>query len=326
MSLTLYKRGEIWHFRGTVAGRRLRGSCRTADKATAQRVAAERETQEWKGRLDGPSAVLTFAKAALLYRSGGHSDRFLDRIEDYWKDRLVRDITAGAVRQAAMALYPQASAATRNRCVIVPTQAVINNAARFDYCSRLSVERFPVARREKQPATWAWVQAFMRVAPPHLGALAGFMFLTGARISEALAVTWDDVDFSTARVKIRQSKLYGEERMAHLPPPLVVAMANCRRDRPNVFRYVSRGAASKSWDSVIERAKLPHLSPHACRHGFATAMLHAGVDPVTTAKRGGWKDTHQLFKTYGHALDDETVTDRLIGTNLTQPAKTAAKS
>ena len=40
------------------------------------------------------------------------------------------------------------------------------------------------------PATWAWVQSFMAVASPHLGALACFMFLTGARISEALAVTW----------------------------------------------------------------------------------------------------------------------------------------
>ncbi|MEZ5763294.1 MAG: hypothetical protein R3D69_02850 [Xanthobacteraceae bacterium] len=34
----------------------------------------------------------------------------------------------------------------------------------------------------------------MEHASPHLGALALFMFLTGARISEALSVRWPDID------------------------------------------------------------------------------------------------------------------------------------
>ena len=69
MPLKIYRRGEIWHYRGTVAGQLLRRSCRTADKATAQRIAAESEARQWKGRLDGPAAVLTFAQAAVMYRS-----------------------------------------------------------------------------------------------------------------------------------------------------------------------------------------------------------------------------------------------------------------
>jgi hypothetical protein len=43
MPLKLYKRGKVWHYRGTVAGRRIRGSCKTADQATAARAAAEIE-------------------------------------------------------------------------------------------------------------------------------------------------------------------------------------------------------------------------------------------------------------------------------------------
>jgi hypothetical protein len=31
------------------------------------------------------------------------------------------------------------------------------------------------------------------------------------------------------------------------------------------------------------------------------------------AKLGGWKNTAMLFRTYGHALDDATVTDRIAG-------------
>jgi hypothetical protein len=40
-------------------------------------------------------------------------------------------------------------------------------------------------------------------------------------------------------------------------------------------------------------------------------MLHAGYDAVTVAKRGGWKTPRHVFETYGHALEDLTITDRL---------------
>lgn len=321
MPVKIYKRGDIWHFRGTVAGGRLRGSTGTGDKAIAQRIAAEREAEAWKGHLDGPSAVLTFAQAAALYTQAGKGDHRTLRMMDFWKTTLVKNITEGQVRQAAVTLYPSHKAATRNREVIAPTQAIINHAASLGKCSPLTVARFKVAKVEKIPVTWEWVQAFMRHAPPHLGALACFMFLTGARISEALAVRWEDVDFTARKAKIRQTKLYGEERFAHLPAPLLVAMANCKRDRDTVFRYVERDSVRKSWDSAVKRAKIAPLSPHACRHGFATAMLHAGVDPVTVAKRGGWKNVQHVFATYGHAMEDETITDRIIGTPVTQARK-----
>src|SRR4051794_6843113 len=104
MPLTIYKRGGVWHYRGTVAGHRLRGSTRTASKETAQRLAAEIEAKQWKSGFDGPEAVLTFSQAAALYISAEKSDRFIKRISVHWKDTLIRDITAGGVRQSALIL------------------------------------------------------------------------------------------------------------------------------------------------------------------------------------------------------------------------------
>lgn len=323
MPIRIYKRGEVWHFRGTVAGRRLRGSTGTTDKATAQRIAAEREARAWKGHLDGPEAVLTFAQAAMRYRAAGKATRYLDRIEDYWRDTLVKDINAGAVQHSARALYPGVSPATLNRQVIVPTAAIINHAAEAELCQRIRVKRFPVTTKRKTPATWEWVQAFMAHASPHLGGLACFLFLTGARVSEALAVRWEDVDLAARRVLIRQTKV-GDERLAHLPPPLLVAMANIggrREPEDKVFRYSSRHTAKPQWNKAIRRAGIKPLTFHACRHGFATGLLHQGIDPITVAKRGGWKSPAHLFSTYGHAMEDETVADRLvteIGTPVTQ--------
>lgn len=318
MPLKLYKRGEVWHFRGTVAGRRLRGSTGTTQKAIAERVAAELDAKTWKHRFDGPQAVLTFAQAAIQYRAAGKSTRFLERIEDYWKDTLIKDITAGAIRQSAVSLYPRAAGATRNRQVIIPTQAIINHAADHELCQRIRVKRYKTESKVKEPATMAWVDAFMAHAKPHLGCLALFMFLTGARVSEAMSVEWEDVDLRKKTVLIRQTKI-GKERIAHLPQKLIIALGNLPKvkGRP-VFWYTARSNAIRVWRSVCKRARIPVLSFHCCRHGFATALLQAGVDVVTVSKLGGWATPRLVLETYGHAVNDPTLTDRITDTPETQ--------
>lgn len=321
MSINLYRRGKIWHYRGTVAGRRLRGSTETTQKDIAERVANEAERREFKGRLDGPGSILTFAQAAIEYRKGDKFDRYLESVEDYWKDMLVKDITRGAVRRGAVAQYPQGKGSTRNRCFIVPTMAVINYAAELELCPPIRVDYFPVVHTERTPVTKEWVSAFMANASPHLGALACFMFGTGARISEALDVRWRDVDLGAGRVIIRQGKLGGEERRPHLPPAVVAAIANIpsnREDDAKVFQYSTYHTAKFPWRAAVKRAGIKDLSFHCCRHGFATSMLQAGVDVVTVAKLGGWKSPAQIFKTYGHANRDDTLTNRLFDTQKTQ--------
>ena len=319
MPITIYRRGDTWHYRGTVAGRRLRGSCQTTDKKTAQRVASNLETAQWKSDFDGPAAVLTYAQAAILYRQAEKPTRFLDTIENYWRDTLVSDITAGAIRRSALTLYPDAVAATRNRQVIVPTQAVINHAAENELCPPITVKRFPIETHEREPATADWIDQFVAIADPQLGALAIFMFQTGARISEAIDVQWSDVSLAERKALIRQTKI-GSERRAHLTNRLVAAIANIDGPRTGpLFKYSSRIAARYHWNKVIKSAGLKYLSFHACRHGFATTMLHAGVDPVTVAERGGWADTAQLFKTYGHANRDHGIIDDVFDAPTPQP-------
>jgi integrase len=223
--------------------------------------------------------------------------------------------------------YPHATAATRNRQAIVPMQAVINHAADSELCARIRVKRFRVETKSKIPATLEWIEAFRRACKrPQLGALALFMFLTGARVSEALAVEWQDVDFKSKTVLIKQTKL-GNERRAHLPQSLIVVLANLPRSNSGrgVFWYETRNNCLMAWRRAAKRARIAPLSMHSCRHGFATALLQRGVDPVTVAKLGGWKSVRHVFETYGHANDDTTLTDLISGTDLTQPTKPNAR-
>lgn len=326
MPLTIYRRkgSRIYNYRGTIGptGRRkfFTGTCNTSDKDIAARQVAEIEANYWKSNFDGPGAVLTFAHAASLFRAAGRSGRFLDKVEKYFGQTLVKDINAGVVREMAITIYPKCSGASRNRMAIGPAGAVINFCAESELCAPLKIRRFKVEAKTKEPATLEWVQTFRTAAGPHLGAFALFMFLTGCRPGEAVAVQWPDVDLKAGKALIRETKV-GTERIAHLPAMLVAALANLEKiEGRGVFIYQKREDLDRAWRAAARQASIKVLTPHCCRHGFATTLLHRGIDVVTIAKLGGWKSPAQVFATYGHANDDPTVTDILTETKTVRPA------
>jgi integrase len=150
------------------------------------------------------------------------------------------------------------------------------------------------------------------------------MFLTGARISEACALTWADLEFGKRQAIIKQTKAGLSERTAHLPTILIASLASITGPRTGpVFKYASRQSCDRSWRRACVRAGIPVLSFHSCRHGFATELLRKGVTIADVARLGGWRSRTQVLLTYGHAMDDLTLTDRLIDTPTPDKARPA---
>ena len=332
MPLAIFRRGKnrTFYYRGTIGptGRRkfLYGCCQTADKDIAARQVAKIESDYWKGSFDGPGAILTFAHAAKLFRAAGRSGRFLDKVETYLGATLVKDINAGVIKEMALTLYPGCSGASLNRLAIGPTMAVINFCAESELCPPIRIKRFKAETKTKDPATLEWVQAFRAEAAPHLGAFALFMYLTGARPGEALAMQWDDLDLPNGKALIRQTKTK-TERKSHLPALLVAALANLPKvNGRGVFVYRNRNDSERAWLEAVRKAGIQRLTPHCCRHGFATGLLRKGIDVVTIAKLGGWTSPAQVFSTYGHANDDPTVTDILTEAPAMQLTTIGAES
>lgn len=330
--LKIFRRpgSDIWNYRGTIAGRRLRGSTGTTDKKRAARIAAEKAAAEWKGNLDGPSAVLTFAKASILYRAAGKETKFLPKIEDYWKDTLVRDMTAGAIRQSAIDLYPNASGATRNRHVITPTQAIINHCAELEMCPPIRIKRFKFERKIKKPVMVDWLDTFCAHARPLNVALVTTMFATACRINEAMRLGWSDIDFANRTILIRDSKTQ-KQRVARMPQRLLVALANLPRDDAQPFGCWSESSLRRFWDEDVEATAkavpgFERLTFHSCRHGFATKLLRDGVDPKTAAAMGGWDDVALFLNTYAHAIEDARIVDGIFDTPLTQAEMKPSKN
>jgi integrase len=144
-----------------------------------------------------------------------------------------------------------------------------------------------------------------------------FIFSTGARISEALAVQWEHVDLRARTILMPKSKL-AEQRIVNLPPRVLAAIANLPRSnhRP-VFFYRRRCDFHNKWDAVIKAAGIKRMTPHSGRHGFATTALKK-MDPKTAAWLGGWKNMSLFMETYAHAIQDITLNERVFDTELTQ--------
>lgn len=322
MPVKLIKRGRIWHIDDTLGppgGRiHIRQSTKNDDKAKAQRYAADIESKIWNGRFAGAEAILTFAEAVKLYRAAGKDSKFLEPVETYLRDWLVKDIKPSTLRQMALELFPGNSGASMNRRALTPAQSVINFCAEAELCPPLMIKnRFEENATPKEPATMEWVQGFRSTAKEVLGTYALFMFLTGCRPSEGLAVDPErDLDLAGRTVIIRNTKERGQhrgQRKAHLPALLVAALANTPIEpgRP-LFWYRELNVLKWPWDQAIKRAGIRRLTPHCCRHGCVTQLLRRGVDLVTV----GWlvdMTPEMVMETYGHALKDATLTERLVG-------------
>lgn len=314
----------FWWLSGTINGQRYRESTGTCDRTEAEKIRAIREAEIWRSAGIPSTEPLTFAEAAVEYLEAGKSTRYLTKVIKFWNDKPVEQITGAHVREAARKLYPNCSAATWNRQVLVPTSAVINYAAEKALCSPLKVKRFSEDKTERTPATPEWVNAFVSKAPPHTGAACLFMFCTGARISETLSLTWENVSLSEGRATITHAgkgQAAKVTRSIALPSRVIAALANIPSDRQpseRVFGYKDRHGIVSAWKATIKRAKIEALSPHCCRHGFATFALRNGVDPKTIAKEGGWKSARLVLDLYAHALDDRTGMNALFDTQLAQ--------
>jgi integrase len=310
--MRLFKRGDVWHFSFSVAGRRRRQSTGARDRRVAERIAAEIENRQRLAHHAGPQAVLTFGEAAALYMEAGKSRRFLAPLLHRLAVMCVADIAPALIRRLAGDLYPDAGPATRNRQAIGPAQAVINHAAGLGLCQAIRVRRFAVTSVERPAGDWNWALAFARAANglgrPALGALAVFLFTTGARIGQACALRWRGVDLARAEATIAAAKRR-PSRLAHLVPEAVAAIASIPGDRDpdeRVFGFVSRHAVQKPWAKAVKAADLPWLTTHeAGRHGFGTQMIvRANVDPVSAARLGGWASPRVLLDTYAKGRTD----------------------
>jgi integrase len=137
-----------------------------------------------------------------------------------------------------------------------------------------------------------------------LGNLVRFLVGTGARLSDALAVRWKDIDSKTGSVAIRGQKTGKPSRVAMLAPALdaLKRAGTVKNLSGRVFwQFEDRRAprylwerARKNFPGALRKARL-----HDCRHLTASFLAAAGATHVELAAQLG-HSTLTMVKRYAH--------------------------
>ena len=114
------------------------------------------------------------------------------------------------------------------------------------------------------------------LASKHGATAIRLLVLTGCRRNEIMGLRWDDVNFQTGELRLRDSK--ADARVVPLTPPAVELLADLPRvaGNPWVFPGRKRGTHQRnindSWDRIRRHAGLDGVRLHDLRHSYATSL------------------------------------------------------
>lgn len=310
MPLTLFKRGNIWHVRGTIAGQRVRQSTGLGDKRKADLYRARLETQAIERHTLGRQATLTFSQAALTYLEAGGEGRFMAALLDYFgPEFLLSDIDSDAVNRAAKAIYPDSAPATINRQLITPLSAVLNLAAEQGLCPARKLRRRREPKGRLRWLTPTEAEALIASCEPRLMPLIIFLLGTGCRAGEAFALHRNDLHLDDGQAYISDTKT-GQPRMVRFPAktrralaayglPEAGAVFRTPKGRPYVVRENGGGQIQGAFNKARDAAGLGHdVTPHVLRHTWATWFYAQTRDFGHLMDLGGWSkaDTANRYR------------------------------
>lgn len=160
------------------------------------------------------------------------------------------------------------------------------------------------------------------------------LFRTGLRVGEALALTWEDIDFE--RLELKTYRRFSGDKGLFSPPktktsirtiPISKSLSdvllqlkvdqekelsqlNISNNHCQIFydfRYgvPSNSAINKSLKHLLEKLSIQsRMTATGARHTYGSYLLAKGVDIWVVARLMGHKDITQLIETYGHALTE----------------------
>jgi integrase len=181
-----------WRIRGTYLGQHVNRSAKTGDRKIAAKLLKKWREDIERGAYTRPDDP-TFASAALSYMQAGGERRFLKPLLEYFGERLLAQIGQREVDGAGAALFPEATAATRNRQVYGPVSAVLRHVGITTGLRR------PKGSRGESRLSWlSQDEAFVLLAAAtelhgRFGALCTFLLYTGCRLSEGLRLQSSDI-------------------------------------------------------------------------------------------------------------------------------------
>lgn len=300
------KNSPYWIARGTINGNRVEVSTKCTSKAEARRAILE-ITARYSANQIGAKG-LTYDQATQLFIENKPKARFYELPLSYFNNTPVSEIGNAAMREAARDLYPNATPATVNRQLYAPVSAVINYAAGDDLCAPVKFRKPEGASGNKRThfvmpeAANLIIEKLALSRNGYLPALVTLLFGQGLRVSEALGIDGKADIFLDERIIVLRDPKNGCERQLTLIPRVVAALSTLPTigEAGPIFRKSdgmpyplgnnSGGQIKSPFRRAVELAGVdPRLvTPHTCRHSWATWFYAQTKDPLALQNAGGW--------------------------------------
>ena len=166
-----------------------------------------------------------------------------------------------------------------------------------------------------------------------------FLFMTGLRISELQALTWEDVDFENKAVQVNKSmfyqnknnwqinptKTFSSNRKIYLDDTTIKALSSWKNHQKQlgkisfVFSYnclpVTKTMLANSMKKHGEIAGVKSIRIHDLRHSHASLLLSLGMNDLELKNRLGHADIQTTLGVYSHLRPSamKEVADKLEG-------------
>lgn len=147
------------------------------------------------------------------------------------------------------------------------------------------------------------IQDVLEVCTVRDRAMVLLLLDSGMRRGEALALDWQDIDFDTGSVLIRNGK-GGKARTAAIGIRTRRALIKWRRENEGreVFSLKASGC-STLFTRLSEKSGV-HIHPHKCRRTFATLALRNGINLFALQRLMG-HSTLEMTRRYAEQIDSD---------------------
>jgi integrase len=303
---------------------RVRQNASTADPRLADEEAKALQLQllrgQWHGERRGvrplSDAVTSYLKAD---ERNERTKSFLMRIARALGDPPLASINQQTINQLRdTVMRPGVKGSSVSRTLIAPLRAVLIHANAQGWCD---VPKFVMPRQTQGRTKFVrpdQMELLIAAAARHLQPLLSFLVTTGARMSEAIELDWDDLDLQAKRVNFWKTKSNKPRLDLELPMRAVLALAALPhrqgavfltdRDLPYADKGRNGGGQIKGgFQGALDRANQngagidPDLTPHDLRHTWASWHYAVHKDLLLLKRDGGWSSV-LLVERYAHLM------------------------
>jgi integrase len=325
---TLVKRNDregVYYVDGTFSGTRVRRSLDTRDRIVAKQRLLEFEDGVISGRIKlhqpiGTRKTLfnTVAKKFLTSPRTGSSrttKQIALKLCDYFGAMQVKFITEGDVDDYIEEFHLQKGNSNSTiRRELNTLQSILNFAASRGEREYIKVDKPPEDNPKHETLTDVEMDTIFSHLQNDVHRISTFLRYTGCRPVEALALTYDDVDYDNSKVILRSIKgrtgsvrervipLHPKAKEAipySVPPPIGHVFTVNGRVIKNSYDLPSH------WKAARAKA-YPNMTTgmYALRHTFATTLARNGAPAKVIADLLGHTDLKMVMRYMNTTYDD----------------------